>query len=94
MSRTYTVESDGLDIVVEETGSGPAILFAHGLTGTRNGVLEQFRPLENEYRIITYDQRGHGDSSPVTDPRLYDPHMMARDMAAVMDAAGFRRFGE
>lgn len=80
------VASDGIELVVESIGEGPAIVFAHGLTGTRRGTLQQFAPLADRYRIVAYDQRGHNESTPVTDPALYDPQLMAEDMTAVMDA--------
>ena len=78
-------------LAAEARGSGAPLVFVHGLTGNRGAVLEQFEPLLDRYRLITYDQRGHGDSSPVTDPNLYDSHAMATDMGAVMDAFGVDR---
>jgi len=80
------VPSDGLELRVETFGDGPWLVFAHGLTGNRHGTRRQFAPLADRYRIVIYDQRGHGDSSPVTDPALFELDRMAGDMAAVMDA--------
>jgi pimeloyl-ACP methyl ester carboxylesterase len=85
------VPSDGLELTVETFGAGPALVFAHGLTGSRHGSRRQFAPLADRYRIVIYDQRGHCDSTPVTDPALYDLEPMAGDMAAVMDALGIER---
>lgn len=86
-----TVQSDGLTLVAEAFGQGPPIVFAHGLTGVRQGVKRQFAALADRYRIVCFDQRGHGESSRVLDPALYDVGRMAGDMAAVMDAFGIRR---
>ena len=77
------VPNDGLELAVETFGEGPWLVFAHGLTGNRYGTRRQFTPLADRYRIVIYDQRGHGDSTPVTDPALYDLDRMAGDMAAV-----------
>jgi len=85
-SETRTVKSDGLDLVVEWMGRGPTILFGHGLSGTREATLEQFKPLAETHRVVAFDQRGHGESSPVTDPELYAPQRMAKDMGAILDA--------
>lgn len=82
----FRVPSDGLELAVETFGDGPWLVFAHGLTGNRHGTRRQFAPLADRYRIVIYDQRGHCDSTPVTDPALYDLERMAGDMAAVMDA--------
>ncbi|MGE5603422.1 MAG: alpha/beta fold hydrolase [Nitrososphaerales archaeon] len=92
MSGTFLrVPSDGLELAVETFGEGPWLVFAHGLTGNRHVTGRQFAPLADRYRIVIYDQRGHGDSTPVTDPALYDQERMAGDMAAVMDALGIEK---
>ena len=85
------VRSDGIELTVETTGKGSPLVFAHGLTSKRHRTLEELAPLERDYTIIAFDQRGHGDSTPVTDPALYDPHRMASDMATVLDYLGIRR---
>lgn len=91
MSNFVRVPVDGVELATEWFGAGPALLFAHGLTGNRQGTKQQFMPLAPQYRVIAYDQRGHGASTPVTDPAGYDPITMAEDMAAVMDALGIER---
>lgn len=91
MTQQFFVLSDGLELAVESFGSGPPLIFAHGLTGSRRNTRDQFAPLADRYRIIAYDQRGHGDSTPVTDPALYDASRMASDMAAILDALDIRR---
>lgn len=78
-------------LAAEEKGTGAPLVFAHGLTGNRGGVFEQLDGLSDTYRIISYDQRGHGDSTPVYDPVIYDPDAMADDMATVMDSWGIEQ---
>lgn len=85
------VPSDGLSLAVETFGQGPPLIFAHGLTGNRHVTRAQLAPLADHYRVITYDQRGHGDSTPVTQADLYDPHRMAEDITAILDALGIDR---
>jgi 3-oxoadipate enol-lactonase len=85
------ISSDGLELAVETFGSGPWLVFAHGLTGNRHGTRRQFAPLAERFRVVIYDQRGHCDSTPVTDPALYDLERMAGDMQAVMDALGIEQ---
>ena len=80
------VNSDGLELVAESFGHGQPIVAAHGLSGNRHITRRQFQSLADRYRIIVYDQRGHNDSSPVTNPSLYNPDRMAEDMRAVLDA--------
>lgn len=85
------VNSDGLELAAESFGSGPPIIAAHGLSGSRHTTRRQFRALADRYRVIVFDQRGHSDSSPVTNPSLYNPDRMAEDMRAVMDAYRLER---
>jgi len=84
VNRFY-VESDGLKIAAETSGAGAPLVFAHGLTGNRHAIYRQFVPLVDRYRLVIFDQRGHCDSTPVTDPALYDTSRMADDMRAVLD---------
>lgn len=72
-------------------GQGPPLLFAHGLTGNRQIVKRQLARLSRAYTLVVYDQRGHGDSTPLTDPAGYDWDQMAEDMGRVMDAVGVER---
>jgi pimeloyl-ACP methyl ester carboxylesterase len=82
------VPSDGLELAVETFGTGPWLVFAHGLTGNRHVTRRQFTPLAERFRVVIYDQRGHCDSTPVTDPTRYDLSRMSGDMQAVMNALG------
>lgn len=91
MISTQHVSNDGIQLVVETFGTGEPLVFAHGLQGTRKLTRMQMEPLADKYRIILFDQRGHGDPTPITDPALYDPNLMADDIRAVMDALGIER---
>lgn len=85
------VKSDGLDLAVEELGSGPALIFAHGLTSSGAQSIREVGALADRYHIIAFDQRGHAGSTPVTDPRLYDVHRMAEDITAILNTLGVDR---
>lgn len=91
MSQRMVVRSGTVELVTESFGAGPWLIFAHGLTGIRHGVKRQFALLAAQYRIVVFDQRGHGESTPVTDPAGYRVEEMADDMGAVMDALGIER---
>ncbi|MCB0066996.1 MAG: alpha/beta fold hydrolase [Caldilinea sp.] len=91
MSNFMRVPVGSVELAVESFGAGPPLLFAHGLTGSRQGAKRQFAGLALQHRIVVYDQRGHGDSTPVTDPADYRLETMADDMGVVMDALGIER---
>jgi pimeloyl-ACP methyl ester carboxylesterase len=66
----------------EIDGDGPPILLLHGLSATRRNVVQGSRHLAKRgYRLIAYDARGHGASSPA--PGYGYPDMIA-DLEAVL----------
>lgn len=90
-STVRRARNGSVELTVESRGRGPALVVGHGLTGTRHVSFEQYAPLQDRYTVVAFDQRGHGDSTPLTDVSAYDPQAMADDVAAVMDSAGVQR---
>ncbi|OLU34946.1 alpha/beta hydrolase [Pseudomonas sp. PA15(2017)] len=86
---------DGLQLAVQEAGNphGPAIVFIHGLLGSRLNWQRQIEsPALQGYRLITYDLRGHGLSDKPADSSAYnDGRRYADDLAAVLAATGAKR---
>lgn len=71
---------------VDDAGAGPPVVLLHGLTATRRYVVMGSRALERGgHRVLAYDARGHGASSP--GPR-YDYPALADDLVGVLDRAG------
>jgi pimeloyl-ACP methyl ester carboxylesterase len=71
----------------EEAGEGVPVVLLHGLTATRRYVVMGSRALERDgHRVVMYDARGHGRSSPA-DTYSYDT--LADDLSAVLDDRGF-----
>ncbi|MGA2009973.1 MAG: alpha/beta hydrolase [Solirubrobacteraceae bacterium] len=88
----YRAERDGAALAVSDTGEGPAIVLAHGLTATRRYVVMGSTALQRSgHRVIAYDARGHGASSPAPRPDAYRYEDLGLDLEAVMDRAGVRR---
>lgn len=66
----------------EDVGDGPPVVLLHGLSATRLNVVQGSRALiKRGYRLISYDARGHGASSPA--PR-YEYADLVGDLAAVL----------
>ncbi|MCV4283693.1 alpha/beta fold hydrolase [Pseudomonas capsici] len=94
--KSYTVTTpDGVTLAVQEAGNpdGPAIVFIHGLLGSRiNWDAQVNSPLLQRYRMITYDLRGHGLSGKPSDARAYtDGNRWADDLDAVIKASDAKR---
>ena len=54
---------NGLNIHYQQVGQGPDVVLIHGITGSLAYWWVRTVPLlKNEYRITTYDLRGHGHS--------------------------------
>jgi pimeloyl-ACP methyl ester carboxylesterase len=80
------VESAGVRLSVEEAGQGIPVVLLHGLTGTRRYVVMGSRALERSgHRMISYDARGHGQSTPAPAAEAYGYDDLAADLAAVLD---------
>lgn len=84
---------DGVLLAGEDSGGDePAIVLLHGLTATRRYVVMGSRLLERSgYRVIAYDARGHGRSTPAPTARAYGYERLAADLHSVLDACGVAR---
>jgi pimeloyl-ACP methyl ester carboxylesterase len=81
------IERAGAALAAQETGDGIPVALLHGLTATRRYVVMGSRALERSgHRVISYDARGHGRSSPAPDPGAYTYEDLGLDLEAVLDA--------
>jgi pimeloyl-ACP methyl ester carboxylesterase len=72
---------NGTSLYYEITGKGTPIVFLHGFTCDHRNWDSQVKYFSKKYKVITYDARGHGQSSmPDTVPYSYTD-----DLAALMD---------
>ena len=73
----------------EIAGQGPPVVLLHGLSATRRNVVQGSRALlRRGYRLIAYDARGHGASSPA--PSYTYPDLI-EDLEAVLAELGIDR---
>ena len=86
------LDRDGVRIWYEVHGDGPPVLLSHGYTASAAMWEPQVGPLAHAgYRVVAWDQRGHGRSDYPDDPADYAEDLAVGDMAAVLDAVGARR---
>jgi 3-oxoadipate enol-lactonase len=78
---------DNIDFYFEEYGSGSPFIISHGLGGNLAQIRELIGELPN-ISLILYDNRGHGRTSAVGDPKKLNFSEMADDMAALLDRLG------
>jgi pimeloyl-ACP methyl ester carboxylesterase len=85
------LDRDGVAIWYEVVGQGPAILLSHGYAATCRMWDAQVAALTPQYRVITWDMRGHGQSDSPDEPAQYSPALTVADMAALLRHCGVER---
>jgi pimeloyl-ACP methyl ester carboxylesterase len=77
---------DGTHLHAEVHGpaGAPTIVLAHGWTCNRTFWAFQVRELARDFRVVTYDQRGHGRSSKASSGD-YSMEAFAEDFQTILD---------
>jgi pimeloyl-ACP methyl ester carboxylesterase len=81
---------DGLNLVCDVRGQGDtALVFLHGWCGDREYWKNQAEAFAKDYRIVTLDQAGHGESGK--DRKAWTADSLAADVATVVKALDLKR---
>ena len=86
-SAPVFASSEKLKIAYVDAGNGDPIVFLHGVGATKRCWAQQMTGLASKFRCIALDYRGYGDSG-VPPIESFSREACARDVGAVMDAAG------
>jgi pimeloyl-ACP methyl ester carboxylesterase len=78
-------------IAYETVGSGPRLVWCHGLGSARSGDRDVIDTLAEHFTVLAYDARGHGDSPPVTDEARFTYTALERDLRLLMDHIAWDR---
>jgi non-heme chloroperoxidase len=85
----------GVNLAVQEWGNpdGKAILFAHAFAMSHLDYLPQVTSeLARDFRLITFDHRGHGESDKPANPEAYDnAAVFAEDFHAIITTLNLRK---
>jgi pimeloyl-ACP methyl ester carboxylesterase len=86
---------DGIELAYIDEGEGQPVLLVHGFGSTHrvNWVDTGWVTTLNRagYRVVAFDNRGHGASTKLYDPADYHTGLMAQDAARLLSHLGIRR---
>ena len=83
---------DGTEISYDDQGDGAPVLLLHGFVGdsnvdwVRSGIFD--RLLDEGFRVVLYDARGHGLSGKPHDAASYAGDTLPNDASALLDELG------
>ena len=78
-----------IELAYRIAGRGRPAILVHGLACGQRMWFHQRRRLSGRHTVITYDQRGHGQSEAPDDTRRYSGAHLARDLAGIVDALSY-----
>lgn len=76
----HVKSADGVEIALEESGSGSPLLLVHGTSSDRTRWMPVMKALDAKHRVYAMDRRGRGGSGDK------EPHSMALEFADVTAA--------
>jgi pimeloyl-ACP methyl ester carboxylesterase len=79
-------------LAVSDDGAGIPVVLLHGLTASRRYVVMGSSSLQRSgHRVVVFDARGHGSSSPARVPTGYGYGEQAADLVALLDELEIER---
>lgn len=89
MTDATTIRVNGIALRCRVEGQGEPLALIHGVGASLEAWDGVAARLRDRYRVVRYDQRGHGQSEKVPGP--YTVEDFSGDLAGVLDALGIER---
>ena len=83
------VETNGVETYYERRGDGPPVVFVHGLGWDHRSWYPQLDALADDYELVAYDHRGHGETGAGASVRSIE--QLAADLHALVEELGLDR---
>src|ERR1700728_2784016 len=90
-TRMGKIQVGSLAVSLDDVGAGEPVVLIHGLACGKRMWFHQVRALRDRFRVIAYDQRGHGLTDAPAEANQYSPRHLVRDLAGLLDALGIAR---
>jgi 3-oxoadipate enol-lactonase len=84
-----TANGIGINYQIEGREGAPWLIFSNSLMTNLSMWDDQVAALKNDYRILRYDQRGHGGTDAPAGKYSFD--MLTKDVIGLMDALSIQR---
>jgi pimeloyl-ACP methyl ester carboxylesterase len=91
VQRVARIQVGDLTVAVSDAGNGPPVVLLHGFGCGKRMWFHQILALKNRFRVIAYDQRGHGLTDAPAVATDYSAALLARDLVGVLDALKIER---
>jgi len=85
------IQVGDLAVSFDDVGAGEPVVLIHGLACGKRMWFHQMRGLRGRFRVIAYDQRGHGLTDAPPEAKDYSPSHLVHDLAGLLDALGIAR---
>ena len=82
-------KTNNIETYYEVNGNGTPLVLIHGIGACHKLWQLQIRPMSQRFKVITYDVRGHGDSSGSNEK--YSIKLFASDLKALLDNLGIAK---
>lgn len=89
MSRMSFSQRGKVRVAFAHAGSGPVVVFLHGVGGNRHNWDGQLASLGARYTCVAWDARGYGDSDNPDRPLMFND--FADDLGVLLDTIGAER---
>lgn len=80
------ITNDGIRLAYQDSGSGRPIVIVPGISQPASLFVHQLSGLRDRYRVIVYDQRGHGESGKPS--HGYRIARLAKDLDDLLETLG------
>lgn len=85
------IDSQGVKLYYEETGSGDVIIWIHEFAADYRTWEDQVRRFSRDYRCVTYNARGYPPSDVPEDGNAYTYEHQRDDILRIMDALDIQK---
>lgn len=82
---------NGINLYYQTAGNGNAVVFLHGMTGSSKDWANQIAVLSPKYKVIAWDNRGHGKSDAPVREEDYSIPIFAKDVSDLLKSLNIKR---